>query len=149
MRIIVKQNIVSTQTDVFLFLRKMNVLKFNKVYLTILGIYPVNRISKSCVGSTRNTGFYFFLLSLSTLAGSSAAYMHRNFSDWSNLPSYTTALCVIVACFGNIGSFISINANRKHIEHVRAELQQIVNKGEVEEKSKMFRLIFALFYLKP
>lgn len=108
----------------------MKVLKYNKIFFTALGMYSFKRIKKPFDKLVQALSFCLFPTVLGVSVTSSCAYLYQNFSNIQQLPDMIGAFLPIVGCLGQLGSYLSFVKNKKKLEDLEDELQEIVDKGE-------------------
>lgn len=108
----------------------MEVLKSNKVCLTILGVYPSSRIKRPYNEYCKIFAFVFSNINLGLLFGSVLVYILKNINSFSAASDSMTAFTVFFCTPACLASAICLNMKRNKLDKLYIELQKTVKHGE-------------------
>lgn len=108
----------------------MDVFKFNKNFLSIMGIIPSHRTKKPFEKPFKAFSFYFNLIYLGSIVVFSVTYVYDHFTDLAQLSDIMISFMTILGGIAVIGSFISIARNEEKVNLLNNELQNIVRTGD-------------------
>lgn len=109
--------------------KRLKVLEFNGILFSILGILPSDRIKNPFDKVIETFSFYFNAICLGTWTIFSSVYIYGHFTGFSQLKDTIMTFMMVFGAVATLGSFFSVASNKKDVEALNDELQQIVEEG--------------------
>lgn len=103
---------------------KLEVLRYNQILLTWLGIHS-NHIPKSENVFKKYSGYFIFTQLIATIV-SNGIFVYQN---GSQIKLGLEACLIVIGAMQCGGSFLNIAIKMKKIEELRFKLQEIIDKG--------------------
>lgn len=110
---------------------KMKVLQLNKLFFTILGLYPFHQIKKPYDAIIQTFSFYFVFIIFGAFVCAIVTYIYQHFHSLPELPDVMLAFIALVGSQSIYGSYVSsIVLNKRKLDDLTDELQKSVDRGE-------------------